>query len=75
MCNNIELLRIYDTVQIHVGQFILPIDAGCLTKDRTGVRKDAVDYIKEIAELPKVSDKMREAIVEGFIKNFCIYRY
>lgn len=75
MRNEIELLRIYDHVQIHVGQFNLPIDAGCLTKDRTAVRKDAIAYVKELADLPPVSEKMRKALVEGFIKNFCLYRY
>lgn len=75
MRNNIELLRIYDTVEIHVGQFTLPVDIGCLTKDRTSVRKDAIEYVKELAGLPPVSEKMRKALVEGFVKNFCMYRY
>ncbi len=73
--NNIELIGLYDHVELHVGQFTLPIDAGCLNKERTAFRKEALAYIQEMLRFPHLSDKMRNAVVEGFIKNFCLYRY
>ncbi len=73
--NNIELIGLYDHVELHVGQFVLPIDAGCLNAERTAFRKEALAYIQEMLKFPHLSDKMRNAVVEGFIKNFCLYRY
>ena len=74
--NDIELIGLYDHVELHVGQFTLPIDAGCLNEERTAFRKEALAYIGEMLRFPPhLSDKMRNAVVEGFIKNFCLYRY
>ena len=70
-----ELIGLYDHVELHVGQFTLPIDTGCLNEERTAFRKEALAYIREMLEFPHLSDKMRNAVVEGFIKNFCLYRY
>lgn len=73
--NSIELIGLYDHINIRVGQFILQIDAGCLNEDRTAFKKEALSYILELSELPAVSENLREALEKGFVKKFCICRY
>lgn len=73
--DNIELIGLYDHISIHVGQFTLPVDAGCLNEDRTAFKAEALSYILELSELPAVSKDLRDTLEEGFIKKFCLYRY
>lgn len=70
-----EVIGKYEHFYYHVGQFTLPIDAGCFNKERTEMTSAAKAYIQELTEFPIVSENIRKALEEGFIKKFCLYRY
>lgn len=67
-----ELIGEYDLVKLHVGQFVLDIDAGSLNSDRTEFKPDALAYILDLAQMKGVSPAVRIALEEGYKERFSI---
>lgn len=67
-----ELIGEYDLVKLHVGQFVLDVDAGSLNSDRTEFKPDALAYILDLAQMKKVSLAVRIALEEGYKERFSI---
>ena len=67
-----ELIGEYDSVKLHIGQFILDVDAGSLNEDRTEFKPDALAYILDLAQIKKVSLAVRIALEEGYKERFSI---
>lgn len=68
-----ELIGEYDLVKLHIGQFILDIDAGSFNKKRTAFKPDALEYIRDLARMDRVSLAVRIALEEGYKERFSIH--
>ena len=68
-----ELIGEYDLVKLHIGQFILDIDAGSFNKERTEFKPEALAYIYDLAEMKRVSLDVRIALEEGYKERFSIH--
>lgn len=69
-----ELISEYDLVKLHIGQFVLDVDAGSFNKERTEFKPAALAYIHDLAKMKRVvSIPVRVALEEGYKERFSIH--
>lgn len=67
-----QLIGKYEVIRLHVGQFVLKIDAGSFNKERTEFKPEALKYIRDLASMKRVSPATRHMLEHRYDEIFGI---